>query len=66
MGKSKTEKSSGVTRRDALRLSAVAAGGLGAMSGARAGTHCPSPRPCYPDTTDNTETYSYFFKHLDK
>jgi ribonuclease Z len=36
------------------------------MSGARAGTHCPSPRPCYPDTVDDTQTYSYFFKHVEK
>lgn len=67
MGGSKKTVDQKFSRREALKLSALALGGL-AVSGSpvRAGsapeaTSCTDPGPWYPDTVDNTQTYSYFF-----
>lgn len=58
-----------VTRRDALKMSTLALGGLAvgrAVKAAGASDLCdPDPCPavpaCYPDEVDSEETYSYFF-----
>jgi ribonuclease Z len=56
----------GCSRREALRLSALALGGLALGRGVvRAdqqctGAACPEPAKCYPDKIDDTQTYSYF------
>jgi len=55
-----------VTRREALKLSTLALGGL--AIGSRVirgdqqctGTPCPDPGKCYPDETDDTQKYTYF------
>ncbi len=67
MGDSKKMVDQKVSRREALKLSALALGGL-AVSGspirlasAQEVTSCKDPGPCYPDTVHSTQTYSYFF-----
>jgi len=71
MDESEKTKSKEYTRRDALKLSAMALGGLRGRrrggSGAgdvQAAEACVDPGPCYPDTVDDTQTYSYFFNQL--
>jgi ribonuclease Z len=52
-----------LTRRDTLRLSGLALGGLAA--GSKAGAVCnPPATKCYPTDYDKTQRYSYFFEDL--
>lgn len=62
--------SNGLTRRDTLRLSGLALGGLAFGAGSRRGEAaitCPDKSPCYPDTaTPPTPTNQYkYFDDLD-
>ena len=51
----------GLTRRDTLRLSGLALGGLALGSGrAEAAVTCPDKSPCYPDPNTPTSGYKYF------
>ncbi len=62
MSETKETESKKVTRRDALKLSALALGGLAAGSalpGIRAAQECPDPGSCYP-TADPTQQYDYY------
>ena len=51
-----------VTRRDALKASGLALGGLAIGGTGKALAQCLPHGPCYPDTTHNTQRYSWFDK----
>ena len=67
MDESEKTTPKGCSRREALKLSTLALGGLamgGRMLGAggiRDTDPCPAVPACYPDTVDSNQAYSYFF-----
>ncbi len=52
-----------VTRRDAFKASGLVLGGLAFGRAREALAQCTSQAACYP-TTDNTQTYKYFYDQL--